>query len=343
MVIKLDVELDRMEILAWLERQSPRKVLIQSPLGLRGFAEQVERLAREKGYEAFISLSPTWGGCDIAVEEAKRIGADSIIHIGHAPFLSQTELPVLYLEARYKDYTPLQVLLNDISRSLEGRKRIGLGLTVQWLSHLQRLVDDLKARSFEVMVGKPGGHLAHPGQVLGCDYSSLKDIEESVDCFLVVGSVFHAIGVALISPKPTLAADPHTQRVEWMDERAKKVLASRYYMIEKFRDARRVGVLVSRKPGQFMMGLALKLKRVLTEHGIEASILVSDELVMEGLVDFGYDAYVNTACPRLSIEDQARFSKPLLLPVEVLVALNMLSWEEVIEKGLLLNLSLNVP
>lgn len=342
MVSKLSVELDNNEILAWLERLAPRRVLIQSPLGLRGLAEQVDRILRERGYETIISSSPTWGGCDIAVEEAKRIVAEGIIHIGHAPFLSQTEIPVLYVEARYKDYKPLERLLDEISKSLEGHKRIGLGLTVQWLNHTQRLVNDLSTRSFEVHVGGAGGHLAHRGQVLGCDYASLKSVEKSVDSFLIIGSVFHALGMALISPKPTLMADPHTQHVEWMNDRAKRVLATRFYMIQRFRDAKKVGILASRKPGQFMMGLAQRMRKLLEEHGVGASIILSDEVIIENLADYSYDAYVNTACPRLSIEDQARFSKPLLLPVEVLVAIGKIGWEEVLERGLLLNLNLNV-
>ena len=43
-----------------------------------------------------------------------------------------------------------------------------------------------------------------------------------------------------------------------------------------------------------------------------------------------YEAFVNTACPRLSIEDQNRFKKPILLPMELAVALNRVSWEEII-------------
>jgi len=39
---------------------------------------------------------------------------------------------------------------------------------------------------------------------------------------------------------------------------------------------------------------------------------------------------VNTACPRLSIEDQERLRKPILLPMEVAVALSKASWGEII-------------
>ncbi|MEM0481778.1 MAG: diphthamide biosynthesis enzyme Dph2 [Nitrososphaerota archaeon] len=341
-MIILSIEFNSLEILDWLRKLRPKRVLIQSPLGLRGLAEQLESMISREGVEALISSSPTWGGCDIAVEEAKRVGADAILHIGHAPFLSHAELPVFYVEARYRDYKPLESMIEPITKTLEGYRRVGVGMSVQWLNHLTRFMDDLAARGYNVVAGDPSGHLAHKGQVLGCDYTSLKTIEHIVDCYIVVGSAFHALGVALISRNPTLMVDPHVQRIEWMDERAKRILATRYYMVQRFKKARRVAILVSKKPGQYMMGLAQKLKNILNENGREASIIVSDEITMDNIADFTYDAYINTACPRLSIEDQARFSKPLILPMEAMVALGKISWEEVLDKGLILSLSLTV-
>jgi 2-(3-amino-3-carboxypropyl)histidine synthase len=49
------------------------------------------------------------------------------------------------------------------------------------------------------------------------------------------------------------------------------------------------------------------------------------------------DAYVNTACPRISLDDAQRFKKPVLMPNEVLVIVGKLSWEELCKKGLLEN------
>ena len=45
------------------------------------------------------------------------------------------------------------------------------------------------------------------------------------------------------------------------------------------------------------------------------------------------DCYVNTACPRISIEDHLRFKKPLLTINEVLVVIGDLSWENLCKKG----------
>ncbi len=335
----MEVELGLGEVLDWLSKMRPRTVLIQGPLGLRKMVEAVAENIQKLGVQVFISSSPTWGGCDIAVEEAKRLGAQAIIHLGHAPFLSNTEIPVLYLEARYKDYGPLRDLIQSVAEKLEGFKKVGLGMSVQWLNHLDRFAEDLRGAGFEVYVGDARGHLFYRGQVLGCDYTSLKSVEDRVECFLVVGSIFHALGIALTSSRPTLAADPHTGRVEWLDSRAKRILSTRYNMIETARKGHRVGIIVSRKPGQMLMGLANKLKTMLEDAGYRVQLLVTDEVAEEEFTDFSFDFYINTACPRLSIEDQARFRKPMLLPSETLVMLGMVSWEELVSEGLLLALN----
>ncbi|RLG01581.1 MAG: hypothetical protein DRN49_00995, partial [Thaumarchaeota archaeon] len=61
-----------------------------------------------------------------------------------------------------------------------------------------------------------------------------------------------------------------------------------------------------------------------------SEIVVVDDVEEDHLLDLPHEAFVNTACPRLSIEDQNRFKKLILLPMEVAVALNRVSWEEII-------------
>jgi 2-(3-amino-3-carboxypropyl)histidine synthase len=336
--VEVVVPIERVE--AWVDEVRPRRVLIQAPLGLRQIIPLIVDALSKRGVEAFVSMSATWGGCDVAVREAEEIGADGIIHFGHTQFLASHPLPVLFIEAWYSDAEPLLRLASRVVETLSGYSSVGLGSTAQWTIHLPKFAEELKRAGFRILIGRRGARAAHEGQVLGCDDSSLKSIEEIVDCFVVVGSMFHALGLALTSPKPVLAVDPESQRLEWMEETARKVYSQRYASIVKFREARRIGVIVSVKPGQMHIGLARKLRDLLRQHGYEADILVTDEVSETLLMEGRYDAYVNTACPRLSVEDQARFSKPLLLPSEVLVAVGRLGWEEIIKNELFLSLSL---
>ncbi len=72
------------------------------------------------------------------------------------------------------------------------------------------------------------------------------------------------------------------------------------------------------------------MKNILEDNGKQADFLTVDELNADQLDNLPYDGYVNTACPRLSIEDQIKFRLPLLLPSEVLIACGKLKWENTI-------------
>ncbi len=318
----------------WVREISPRRVLIQAPPGLIDVAREVSRLLEGMGVEVVLSGGMCWGGCDLALREAAELGCDAIIHIGHAEFVRSHSVPVFYLEHRYQNYEPIASLLPEILRAIKGYKRVAVGATVQYLDLLGRLADDLRKAGHVVLIGEPSNHLRHRGQVLGCDYSTMTSLEKEVDAHLVIGSVFHGLGLALISEKEVFAADPHSQKVVALRETADRVLRKRYAQILAFRSSRKVGVVVSVKPGQMYVGLARWLVGLLKGRGYEAELVVVDEVRPEDL-EGRYEALVNTACPRLSVEDQDRFRVPVLLPGEVLVALNLIGWEELLRRGLL--------
>ncbi len=319
---------------SWVEELSPRRVLIQAPPGLTGVAREVSRLLEGMGVEVVFSGGMCWGGCDLALREASELRCDAIVHIGHAEFVRSHSVPVFYLEHRYQNYEPVASLLPEILKALRNYRRVALGATVQYLDLLERLSEDLRRAGHEVLIGEPSNHLRHRGQVLGCDYSTMTALDGDVDAHLVLGSVFHGLGLALISEKEVIAADPHSQKVVLLREMAERVLRKRYAQILAFRSSRRVGVLVSVKPGQMYLGLARWLVGLLNGRGYEAELVAVDEVRPEDL-EGRYEALVNTACPRLSVEDQDRFRVPVLLPNEVLVALNVMGWEELLRRGLL--------
>ena len=321
-----------------LRRLGARRVLIQSPLGLRKIAISLATELSASGFEPLLSNSSCWGACDIAYGEAEKTGVDAIIHIGHTPFLKRDRVPTIYLECRKHDITPLMGMVDKIADAIDGEvRRIGLGSSLQWIGALDVFAEKLRERrELEILTTNPRMFSIHRAQVLGCDYTSLKPLEDRVDAFLIIGSVFHALGMAMLTEKRTYAVDPETQAVKELGEMRKRILMQRYANIVRFREAGRVGVVVSVKPGQERLGLAKILAHLLSKHGKEAFVITADEVGEQLITEYGFDAYINTACPRLSIEDQVRFSKPLLLPAEVLVALGLADWEEIVSEGLLM-------
>jgi 2-(3-amino-3-carboxypropyl)histidine synthase len=70
---------------------------------------------------------------------------------------------------------------------------------------------------------------------------------------------------------------------------------------------------------------------MLEEGGKKAYLLYLNEITPDNLLAFRkLDAFVNTACPRISIDDAGKFKKPLLTPVEMEIVLGERAWEDYI-------------
>lgn len=323
---KVEVELAR----DWIKENRVKRVLVQAPPGLRNVAGKLVEELSSNLEEILLHGGGCWGGCDLAVAHARAIGAGGIIHLGHARFLDEDPMPVLYLECRRADPEPLLRSLERGMSVLDGHRRIGLGMTVQWLDHLEQAKLLLKGCGVITLTGPPTRPLRYEGQVLGCTYQPLLQLSNKIDGYLVIGSRFHGLGLGLQTEKPTYYLDPELGVLDGLHAEVERLLRSRYGYIERAQEARKMGIIVSVKPGQLRMQCAMKLKRLLEGAGRRAEILIMDDVSMEMLRDSGLEAFINTACPRLSIEDQARIELPLLLPAEALIMLGRARWGEVV-------------
>jgi 2-(3-amino-3-carboxypropyl)histidine synthase len=280
-----------------------------------------------------VSADPCYGACDLATAEAEGLGVDLIVHYGHSKLLKHERIPTIYVEAR------VTLSVNEVVEKalplLKGWRRIGLATTVQHVQTLDSVRETLVRAGKTVVIGD-AGRLEYPGQVIGCDYSNAKSIVKEVEAFLFVGGGrFHALGVALSTMKPTVAADPYSREVFPVDDDAEKIMRQRWRSLETARKVKTFGVLVGLKPGQRSLDQALRLKLKLETKGKVACLFAINEVVPEALSEFPtVGAYVNTACPRLSVEDAQRFDVPVLSKNEVRVMLGEISWEELCRKGL---------
>jgi len=181
------------------------------------------------------------------------------------------------------------------------------------------------------------GRLSYPGQVIGCDYSNAVSIAKDVEAFLFVGGgQFHALGVALSTSKPTVVADPYDGIAFPVDEEAETLLKQRWAYVQEAKKGKVFAVLIGLKPGQKRLEEALQLKEKLEKENKTTHLFSMKEFTPEALMEFpSIDAFVNTACPRISLDDATRFRKPILTLNEALVVIGELSWEDLCRKGLL--------
>ena len=77
------------------------------------------------------------------------------------------------------------------------------------------------------------------------------------------------------------------------------------------------------------------LKKDLEKIGKKAIIIVVKEFSPDNLMNF-YDikGFIDTACPRIAIDDYSRYDKPMISMREAQVLLGKISWKELLEKGL---------
>ena len=80
------------------------------------------------------------------------------------------------------------------------------------------------------------------------------------------------------------------------------------------------------------------MKELAEKNGKAAYLLAAREINPETLLEFpSIDAYVNTACPRVSLEAIGKFQKPVLTVNEFKVVCGESTWEIMLKKGLFEN------
>jgi len=311
-------------IISVITKLGAKTVGFQFPEGLKRKGPELAKKVEEvTGAEIIISGDPCFGACDLDKTLLEQV--DILFHFGHAE-LEDTKLSgkVYFIETR----SPVDIrsVVEKAVSQLKGQV-IGLITTVQHVHKLPDACTVLEANGKTCVVGRGDSRLAYPGQVLGCNFSAARN--EVCDEYIYIGSGdFHPLGVALSTKKRVLAADPFSGEVRDVDP--SRILRQRSAVIAKSLDAKVFGIIVSSKNGQERMKLASSLKALAKKHEKEAHIILIDLVTPDQLLQFKVDAFVNTACPRLAIDEVGRFPSPMLTPQEFEIVLGEREWEKLV-------------
>jgi 2-(3-amino-3-carboxypropyl)histidine synthase len=301
----------------FLKQHKVRRAAVQLPAGLGPHLSEIMATFEGAGAAVIILGDSCYGACDVADVKAKRLGCDVLVQYGHSDMGLQTVLPTLYVEARM-----IADPLGAVEKTLPklNFKRVGLATTVQHIGSLPKIAKILRSNGFKPLVGKPGSRVRYSGQILGCDLRCTKSISGDVDGFLYIGTgKFHPVGIILATGKRVITLNPVAGNCENLTFDLGDFIRGRRAMISRAAASEKFGILVSSKPGQARLKLAAHLAEELRRAGLTAHVLVLDEISPEKLDDFKLDAFVCVACPRISIDDAERFSKPILTPFEARV------------------------
>ena len=309
-------------LLGVIRGRNAKTVGLQFPVGLRTKAvELAQEIETKAGVTCLVSADPSFGACDIA-----DMPVDLIVHLGHAPMPHLRYNRVFFYDLPGPALTSLAFI--DAAEPMLP-KRVGLLTTTQFRGWLPQIKEYLEKAGHELAVGEPDRRVAYAGQLLGCDYHTAEIVRDDVDGYLYIGTgEFHPLGVAFFTNKPIIIADPERGSARTLADLKDRILRQRYAAIARAKDAKTFGIIVSRKIGQVRMEMARDLKALAEKHGLQTSIFLMDLVSPDFLEGYRVDAWVNTACPRIAIEDVLQYKKPLLTPPEFEIVLGERTWED---------------
>ncbi len=323
-------QLEEENLIQQIKERKPKRILLQLPEGLKKEGFRLAKLIQEKtGIETIISGEPLWGACDVAVTEAQALKADLIVIYGHAPFM-KVDFPVVYIETRFEK--EIKKLVEQALRLMNGT-RVGLVASVQHIHQIEEAKRILERGGKNVVVPGGKGHAFYAGQVLGCEYTGLKLETKNIDCVLVIGNKFHSLGAALSIDKPVVLIDPANEEVIELEPLKKRIVKQRMAAIEKAKEAKKIGVIISTKLGQHFGSFDYVLEK-LKNLGKECVLISMNEVMNDKLVNlYNIEAFVELACPRIAVDDYSKFSKPVITAREFAYLVGDLTWDDLLEKG----------
>jgi 2-(3-amino-3-carboxypropyl)histidine synthase len=318
----------------WLAEELDRRDLdlvgLQLPDGIRGYGPAIaEWIEDEVGVETVISGDPSFGACDLALS-LERLGADLLVHFGHSPMPSIEpidEFDVLYVPTYSK--VPVADTVRKAGKELSG-KTVGVLTTAQHSAKMDEMREVLEAEGCSTEVGLGDDRVINPGQLLGCNFTAAQTVADKVDAFLYVGSGdFHPIAAAWGMDIELYVADPMQTEVRQVNDRIEEMMRQRYATIAKAEDGDSFGILVGTRVGQMRQKYARGLVKLCRRNGYEAHLIALDFFTPEALENFrNLDAFVNTACPRITTDDYAMYDAPILTPQELEIVLGRREWED---------------
>ncbi|KAM6988172.1 2-(3-amino-3-carboxypropyl)histidine synthase subunit 1 [Tautogolabrus adspersus] len=313
----------------WRLRQAnSKRVALQLPEGLQMFscviADIIERFTEA---DTIVMGDVTYGACCLDDFTARALGADFMVHYGHScliPIDSTAGIKMLYV------FVDIQMdnghFLDTVKFNFPPGQSLALVSTIQFVAALQAVSAALKPE-YDVLV--PQCRPLSPGEILGCTSPRL---DRHVDAIIYLGDGrFHLESIMISNPDiPAYRYDPYSKVFsrEYYDHEAMRAL--RLQAIDKARSAQRWGLIMGTLGRQgspkVMEHLESKLQSLSKSY---TRVLLSE--IFPSKLDLmpDVDAWIQIACPRLSIDWGTAFSKPLLSPYEAAVALQEVGWKEV--------------
>lgn len=346
----------------WRLRQAKaNRVALQFPEGLQMFsciiADILERFCAPDLEDVVIMGDVTYGACCVDDFTAKALGCDFLVHYGHSCLIPLQAVASTLPNG--KIFSTLYVFVDigiDVAHFVNSIKltfpdpstRFALVGTIQFASALQSSAS-LLSQEYQNPVVVPQAKPLSPGEILGC--TSPKLAQDSFDALLYLGDGrFHLESIMISNPDvPAYRYDPygksltheryHTSKMHEMRKqaihRASMIQPSQLSEAsEAGKDGKslpKVGIILGTLGRQGSPNVLASIESTLKSRNIPYFVTLLSEIFPHKLAMFDscIEAWVQIACPRLSIDWGSAFRAPLLNPYEAQVAFGAESWRDV--------------
>lgn len=308
----------------WRIKQSgSKRVALQLPDGLLLFActisDIVEKFTKS---DTVIMGDATYGACCVDDHSARALGCDFLVHYGHScliPINKMADMKMLYIFVDIK--IDSKHFIDTIKTNFKKNASIYFVSTVQFVATLHAAKQELVNEGYNITI--PQIKPLTPGEILGCTSPKI-DGNSVVDAVVFLGDGrFHLESIMISNPEiPAYKYDPYSKEFTFEKYDHIKMQEMRKKAITSAQSAETWGIILGTLGRQGSTSILDYLEEQITKSGRKVVKILLAEIFPSKLKLFpDVGAWVQIACPRLSIDWGTAFDKPLLSPYEASVAL----------------------
>ena len=321
--------IDEKRIFKIINERKPHSVALNGPEALiPKIQNSASNITEKFGIPAYVIGDTCWGSCDLNTHAADMLGAEILFNVGHTVSMEIFNEKVVMINA-FDD-----IIFDGVARkcALELKSKnyncISLVTDSQHLNQITRVREIFEEFDYHVIIGRGKGQL-NDAQVFGCEFYPAYNVQNQVDAYIFLGqSAFHSVSVAISTEKPTYMLDPYFEDYSEVTGIAKQLQKKAILSIYKAVDAEIIGIIIGLKEGQFAHIKALELKKSFERLGKKVQLIALTDITEDRIQIFkGIDAFVQVACPRISIDNH--FKKPMLSVPQALALIKLLKKEPI--------------
>ena len=310
-----------------IRKKGAKRVCLQMPEGLLVYSLIITDIIEQFcNCEVLVMGDVSYGACCVDDYTAKALDCDFIVHYGHSCLvpIDITSIKVLYI------FVTIQIdekhLMNTLRLNFDSGARLALFGTIQFNPAVQSMKHKLEnpenPEDKIIYVTPPQIKPLSRGEVLGC--TSPHFDTSQYDAMVYIGDGrFHLESAMIHNPHmPAYRYDPYSRKFTRERYDQNEMVSARRDAVETAKGAKKIGLILGALGRQGNPVTLRNLEAELKKHGKTVVKIILSEIFPKKLAMFeDIDAFVQVACPRLSIDWGYAFSKPLLTPYEAMVML----------------------